>query len=56
MLIKREWKDKIESIERESGLIDGCVYMVYFKGDHSVFGTSYPIKNAAELESIMEDY
>ncbi len=56
MLIKKAWQDKIQSIERESGLVDDCKYMVYFKGEHSIFGSSYPIKNITELKNIMKDY
>ena len=54
--LSKKHQSLIDSIQAESGLIDDCKYMVYFKGEHSIFGTSYPIKNITELKDIMKDY
>ncbi len=51
----RKYEGEVLSIEREAGLVDDCNYMVYFK-DHSVFGTSYPVRTLKEIDGLMEDY
>ena len=55
MKIPKMYQNKIESIQREGGLIDDCEYMVYLKDgvEHKVFGASFAIKNAKELKEIM---
>lgn len=57
-MIKRllkKYSGKVLKIEREADLVDDCNYMVYFK-DHSVFGTSYPVRTLKEIDELMEDY
>ena len=57
MKIPKKHQNKIKSIEKESGLIDDCKYMVYLKEgiEHDVFGDSFPIKNGKELQEIMSE-
>lgn len=57
MKTPKQYQNKIESIQRESDLIDDCKYMVYLKDgiEHEVFGDSFPIKNTKELQEIMNE-
>jgi len=48
----------LDRIEEESGLVDGCKYMMYFTDEYfteDYFGSSYPVKNVTEARAIIKD-
>lgn len=49
--IPKKYHERIERIEKEDGLIDGCKYMVYFADGWKYNGdfTSVPARNIKEI-------
>ena len=56
-VLTKQQRAMIQSVERESGLVDDCQYMVYLKEGFRFADEldSFPVKNARELKELMED-
>ena len=49
--IPKKYRERVEKLEREEGLIDDCKYMLYYSDDYTdgeCYGSSYPVRSITE--------